>query len=155
MPVQDPESDQNRRFRGHADIMDEVVGYRLAPAFAPLAIRILVENPGNSGPGDRLRSIENELTMARNRWTTTSASNASGGNVAKALPRSALIRARQEAHVATWTPTFCFSLTACASTSDKRCGGDDGSDVGSDRSELVGYQMPNSTCREFPVVKRR
>ena len=52
MPVQDPESDQNRRSRGHADIMDEVVRYRLAPAFAPRAIRILVENAGNSGPGD-------------------------------------------------------------------------------------------------------
>ena len=75
MPVQDSESDQNRRSRGHADIMDEVVGYRLAPAFAPLAIRILVENPGNSGPGDRLRSIENELTMSAHRLACTPAAS--------------------------------------------------------------------------------
>lgn len=81
---------------------------------------------------------------------------ASRGNVASALPREAFIKVTHEAHaVAAWGVDICNSLTPRAPAGGERSRRYSGSDVRSGQREPVGYQMPNSTCREFPVVKRR
>ena len=106
---------------------------------------------------DKLRqAIEDKLTMAEKSMNNDVVLECLTWKCRQRIAAQCLQQARQEAHtVAIWGGVIRNSLTARAPASRERSRRYASSDFRSGQGEPVGCQMPNSTCREFPVVRRR